>query len=58
MNENIEISEEDIRLITEIISEHEFCWLQRNKVGGLDRSLSRLIYLKQILKYLLPPNVI
>ena len=58
VNENIEISEEDIRLITEIISEHEFCWLQRNEIGGLDRSLSRLIYLKQILKYLLPPNVI
>ena len=38
-----------VDLIDKVIIEHERLWRQRNKIGGLNRSLSRLITLKQFI---------
>jgi len=39
--------------LDEIIEEHQRLWLLRNKLGGLDRSLSRIVELKHIVQSLL-----
>lgn len=53
MIHQIKLDDQEMYAINHIISKHQILWLQRNRRGGLEQSLSRLISLKEIIEFLL-----
>jgi len=46
------LSSDDSNLAQKIIQTHQILWLKRNRSGGMNQSLSRLVSLKEIIEFL------